>query len=240
MKKKVAWICAGGVVCFALLQWKNPPRTNPPVKNDFLSAESPPAELAAQFRSACYDCHSHETKWPWYGRIAPVSWGVADDVNRAREHLDLSLWPDDAGRAGRKLRAMSEEIRSGEMPLSKYALVHREARLTPTQRNGLADWLLSQAEKTGAPQERPTPSPISRSESTASTAGRVLFLRNCAHCHGADARGNECPDLHHLDWTDQQIGTRIRTGKKGQMTAFAGKLQPAEIETLIAYLRTLN
>src|SRR5215469_18536034 len=43
-------------------------------------------------------------------------------------------------------------------------------------------------------------------------AGRKLFLRNCAHCHGADASGDEGPDLHNLDWTDQKITTRIRNG----------------------------
>lgn len=72
------------------------------------------------------------------------------------------------------------------------------------------------------------------------TAGRGLFLKNCAHCHGADGHGDEGPDLHDLDWTDEQIANRILNGKKGQMTAFAGKLQPPEIESLIIYLRTLK
>ncbi len=69
-------------------------------------------------------------------------------------------------------------------------------------------------------------------------AGMRLFLKNCAHCHGADAHGGEGPDLHNLDWTDEQIATRIRNGKKGQMTAFAGKLSAEDIRELIAYLRT--
>jgi len=72
------------------------------------------------------------------------------------------------------------------------------------------------------------------------TNGRTLFLKNCAHCHGADAHGDEGPDLHNLDWTDAQIAARIRNGKKGQMTAFAGKLQAVEIENIIAYVRTLK
>jgi mono/diheme cytochrome c family protein len=71
-------------------------------------------------------------------------------------------------------------------------------------------------------------------------AGRRLFLKNCAHCHGADARGDEGPDLHGLDVSDQWIAERIRNGKAGQMTAFAGKLQGSEINILIAYLRTLK
>jgi len=71
-------------------------------------------------------------------------------------------------------------------------------------------------------------------------SGRTLFLKNCAHCHGVDARGNEGPDLHDLDSTNEQIATRIRNGKKGQMTAFAGKLSSKEITELIGYLRTLK
>jgi mono/diheme cytochrome c family protein len=69
---------------------------------------------------------------------------------------------------------------------------------------------------------------------------RTLFLKNCAHCHGADAHGDEGPDLHNLDWTDEQIITRIRNGKKGQMTAFAGKLSADQISQLKDYLRTLK
>lgn len=73
-----------------------------------------------------------------------------------------------------------------------------------------------------------------------SAAGRTLFLKNCAHCHGADARGDDGPDLHKLEVSDEWIANRIRKGKAGEMTAFAGKLQASEIDTLVAYLRTLK
>ena len=72
------------------------------------------------------------------------------------------------------------------------------------------------------------------------TNGRALFLKNCAHCHGADGHGDDGPDLHGLGLTDDEIAGRIRRGKKGQMTAFAGKLQPAEIDALVAYVQTLR
>ena len=71
-------------------------------------------------------------------------------------------------------------------------------------------------------------------------AGQKLFLKNCAHCHGADARGDDGPDLHNLDLTDEQIAKRIRNGKKGQMTAFAGKFSAENISEVLAYLRTLK
>jgi len=70
--------------------------------------------------------------------------------------------------------------------------------------------------------------------------GRTLFLRNCAHCHGATAHGDDGPDLHDLDLTDEWIANRIRKGKAGQMTAFAGKLKPTEIAALVAYVQSLK
>jgi mono/diheme cytochrome c family protein len=73
-----------------------------------------------------------------------------------------------------------------------------------------------------------------------SVTARTLFLHNCAHCHAADATGDEGPDLHHLDFTDQWIANRIRNGKAGQMTAFAGKLQPDQISALVAYVQSLK
>jgi len=83
--------------------------------------------------------------------------------------------------------------------------------------------------------------PVSTSDETVlADAGRQLFLKNCAHCHGADAHGDEGPDLHNLDWTDEQIATRIRNGKKGQMTAFAGKFSAQQIREVVTYLRTLK
>ena len=77
-------------------------------------------------------------------------------------------------------------------------------------------------------------------DAASAKVGHSLFLKNCAHCHGTDAGGDEGPDLHNLDWTDEQIATRIRNGKKGQMTAFGGKLSPQQISEVIAYLRTLK
>jgi len=83
--------------------------------------------------------------------------------------------------------------------------------------------------------------PASTTEQQGSVApGNQLFLKYCAHCHGADAHGTEGPDLHNLDWTNEQIATRIRNGKKGQMPAFAGKLSPQQIGNVVDYLRTLK
>jgi len=236
--KVIKWISLFVLVGLAVLQLTNPARTNPAVTQDFLAATATPPNVAKLFRSACYDCHSHETRWPWYSHVAPVSWGVVGDVNQARSHMDLSAWPANNPDATiRKLEAMSEELKSGRMPLSHYALIHRDARLSEKQRTEMVDWLDARATQIKPPKPAPATPPSGQIDSS---AGRALFLKNCAHCHGADASGDEGPDLHGLDATDEWIANRIRTGKKGQMTAFANKLDSASIQALVVYLRTLK
>jgi mono/diheme cytochrome c family protein len=70
--------------------------------------------------------------------------------------------------------------------------------------------------------------------------GRYLFSRNCAHCHGDDARGDEGPTLFALVLSDARIAQKINTGIKGEMPRFSGKLGEADIAALISYLRTLK
>ena len=149
MKKKLKWIAGGLALGLLLAQLFNPARTNPPVVMDMLATNVPPPHVAALLRSACYDCHSRETKWPWYAHVAPASWLVISDVNEGRQHLDLSDWPaGDPDRAARKLDRMSEVIGYGDMPPAKYTLIHADARLTPADRKELTGWLDAASERT--------------------------------------------------------------------------------------------
>jgi hypothetical protein len=146
MKKTLKWIFGAGVVTFALLQFTNPARTNPPVVHDFLATNMPPPKIAATFRAACYDCHSHETKWPWYSHVAPVSWLVASDVKEGRRHVNFSDWPvDDPDRATRWLENISEQVGYKEMPPIQYTLIHADARLTAAEREQLIQWVNQKA-----------------------------------------------------------------------------------------------
>ena len=139
---------------FALLQLANPVRPNPPVKTDFIAATAPPPQIAALFRAACYDCHSNRTRWPWYSRVAPVSWQIAHDVNDGRAQLNLSDWPlGNPKRAWKKMEDMSEEISQREMPLKKYAWIHADARLSANQRAALTQWLDGQVARLKAANE---------------------------------------------------------------------------------------
>ena len=70
--------------------------------------------------------------------------------------------------------------------------------------------------------------------------GCQLFMQNCAHCHGIDARGGEGPDLHGVSKSDQRIAAIIEVGIPGEMPKFGAKLTHADVQALIAFVRSLN
>jgi mono/diheme cytochrome c family protein len=92
--------------------------------------------------------------------------------------------------------------------------------------------------------QQPTPEDWFESPTPSSPAlvaqGRKLFLDSCAHCHGADATGDEGPDLHNVEVSDRYISNIITRGIKGEMPSFRKKLGTAEITSLTAYVRSLH
>lgn len=95
--------------------------------------DSPRTEQLA--RRACFDCHSNETRWPWYASIAPVSWRVQGHVDEARSKLNFSEFD----RSQRHARRAAEELRDGDMPPWDYALMHADSRLGPEEKQALID-----------------------------------------------------------------------------------------------------
>jgi len=79
------------------------------------------------FMRACGDCHSNETKWPWYSNIAPISWSVYHHVEEGREHFNVSMWGHQKKNKGDEA---AEEVQEGDMPLFSYLLAHPEAKLS--------------------------------------------------------------------------------------------------------------
>jgi mono/diheme cytochrome c family protein len=75
---------------------------------------------------------------------------------------------------------------------------------------------------------------------TVANQGYKLFMLNCAHCHGTDARGDEGPDLHGVTKSDARIASMIKNGIKGEMPKFSTKLTDADVQALIAFVRTLG
>lgn len=104
--------------------------SNPPVVEE--PAWDRPATRALAVR-ACFDCHSNETRWPWYSRVAPMSWLVRSHVDEGREELNFSEW----NRSYEEASEASEALSEGEMPLASYVLLHSSARLSPDDKRAL-------------------------------------------------------------------------------------------------------
>jgi hypothetical protein len=112
-------------------------RSNPTRGEDL---QAPPA-ISKVLRQSCYDCHSNETKWPWYAHVAPVSWMLAYHVHEGRGKLNFSNWNHLSDKERAKLgHEIWEETSGGEMPLRVYLFLHAEARLNDDAIAMLRTW----------------------------------------------------------------------------------------------------
>ena len=122
---------------FVMLQFFGPARTNPPVVSDLQA----PEDVKSILRRACYDCHSNETHWPWYSRVAPARWFVVDHVDHGRGDLNFSDWPNfDFEAQDIEFLDIAEQVANGEMPLASYLILHPGARLSDADRRRLLEW----------------------------------------------------------------------------------------------------
>lgn len=121
------------------------PNELPPVEprpaTDLLASGDVPEAVASMLKTSCYDCHSVESTYPWYSRVAPSSWLVASDVREAREELNLSEWKNLPKRKKIKnLENIKDEVGEGHMPMPIYLVLHWDAKLTDEQRKQIVDW----------------------------------------------------------------------------------------------------
>jgi len=144
----------------AVIQVIRPGRTNPAVDESrtIQVRTQMPADVAAILDPSRKDCHSHETRWPWYSQIAPVSWYVAYDVNKGRKEFSLSDWARcGARRTARKLKEICEQLEKGEMPPWDYSMVHPSARLSDSDKRVLCDWAKAERGRVLAAQTTSSP-----------------------------------------------------------------------------------
>ncbi|MBK9336887.1 MAG: heme-binding domain-containing protein [Lewinellaceae bacterium] len=141
MRKKILLALLGLALAIQLIR----PDTSVPAVDpaqDFIQVLQPPAEIATILKTACYDCHSYTTRYPWYNQIAPVSWWLANHIREGREHLNFSTFAAlPPGDRAEVLEEAIEEIKKGKMPLDSYTWTHTDARLSAEQKNVLVAWL---------------------------------------------------------------------------------------------------
>lgn len=131
-----------GIVIFLAMQVYRPARTNPASDPNKAMTKhvAVPADVKATLDRSCRDCHSNETKWPWYSNVAPISWNVISHVDDGRGSMNFSNWPAGPEEAADLLDAICDEVKKGHMPIPQYTWMHSEAKLTDADRKRLCDW----------------------------------------------------------------------------------------------------
>lgn len=150
IQKILKWTAIALAGVFAALQFIRPARTNPPVDDSrtIQSHTRMTPEVAAILDRSCNDCHSNQTRWPWYSNVAPVSWFVVDHVNAGRKEMNLSDWAEyDPSHQRGLLKDICQEAKSGAMPLSSYLRLHQEAKLSNEDVQVLCDWANNESER---------------------------------------------------------------------------------------------
>ena len=118
-------------------------KNNPPIDQSInLKA---PKEVESILKKACYDCHSNETKWPFYANIAPLSFSISSHVKDGREALNFSEWKNiDPKIKIKRIQRAIKTTQNGMMPLPTYLWLHKEAKLTKEEKRVLTTWLKDQ------------------------------------------------------------------------------------------------
>jgi hypothetical protein len=143
MKKFFRLSCVILPVALVLLQLWRPARNESAVAGpDDINVKHPvPARVLEVLHRACYDCHSNNTRYPWYAKVQPVRWWLESHIQDGKRHLDFSAFGSySTKRAGKKLDEVIDEVEQHTMPLRSYTWVHTEARLTPEEIKLVAAW----------------------------------------------------------------------------------------------------
>jgi hypothetical protein len=143
MKQRLKWVGIVLIVVLAAGQAVRPDRTNPPSEPSvsFRADTAISAEIRDAIGRACYDCHSNETRWPWYSAVTPVNFFLADDVQKGRKHVNFSEWGTMKPlKRQRILGDIVDQLSHGDMPPRPYRLMHPSDMLSESETRLVLEW----------------------------------------------------------------------------------------------------
>ncbi len=112
------------------------------VAHDITTRYAVPGDVTHILKVACYDCHSNQSIYPWYWNVQPVAWFMNGHIEEGKHHLNFSEFATYATwRQYKKLEEIDDEIKSGDMPLTSYKLIHADARLSDQQKMDIRNWV---------------------------------------------------------------------------------------------------
>lgn len=139
-KRRIIIIGLAGVV--AIMQLIRPERNySDQVYQDMAEIYNAPDTIRRILKRSCTDCHSNNTRYPWYAEVQPFGWFLDDHIRKGKKDLNLDEFAEYSNRKKiSKLKSMRNQVRDDEMPLTSYSFMHKDARLSDYQKNQLIDW----------------------------------------------------------------------------------------------------
>ena len=101
-----------------------------------------PDSIVNVFKTSCFDCHSNNTRYPWYVNIQPMGWLMANHIKEGKANLNFSEFGTYSKRKqANKLRAIAKSINDGSMPISSYTIMHTDSKLNEENKKLISDWV---------------------------------------------------------------------------------------------------
>lgn len=131
------------LIVLVAIQFVRPARnsSNEVQQADIIRHYHVPANVAGVLKTACYDCHSNNTRYPWYANIQPVGWFLAYHIKEGKGELNFNEFADYSPRRKlSKLKAIGNSVKDGSMPLWSYTLIHADAKLSAESKALITNW----------------------------------------------------------------------------------------------------
>jgi len=138
--KKILWVL---LAVFIIIQFIRPKKNESTevLASDISKTYMVPSDVNNILVKACNDCHSNNTKYPWYNNFQPIAWWLNNHVNDGKRHLNFNDFTSmRVARQYKRLNDCIEEVKEGGMPLDSYTWIHKDAILTETEKQTLYNW----------------------------------------------------------------------------------------------------
>lgn len=111
-------------------------------KTDFLLVNNTQVNISTILQESCYDCHSNNTKYPWYNKVQPAAWFLENHIKDGKEELNFNEWDTYSNRRkNSKLKSIISQVKDDEMPLASYTLIHKDAKLSKPEKTLIIDYM---------------------------------------------------------------------------------------------------
>jgi hypothetical protein len=131
------------LIAFIGIQFIQPARNEngQVLSSDISKVVTVPENVQSILQTSCYDCHSNNTRYPWYNYVQPAAWILANHIKHGKRDLNFSDFGSYSVRKQQsKLKAIADQVKDGEMPLYSYTIIHKNARLSKEEKALIIDW----------------------------------------------------------------------------------------------------